>query len=58
MNKKFVKNISEMDQTVVGIGVVKVDETVEVNEDFYNANFEETKKVVEKPLQKKSKDEE
>lgn len=43
MSKKLVKNISEVDQTVAGIGVVKIGEIVEVSSDFHNANFENVK---------------
>lgn len=57
MSKKIVKNISETDQALVDIGIVKVGETIEVDIDFNNANFEETKKEVEKPKKEIKKEE-
>lgn len=41
MNTKIVKNISEQDLTVVGVGIVKAGESVSVPLDFHNANFQE-----------------
>lgn len=41
---KEVKNITEKDLTVIGIGIVKAGETVKVPVGFHNANFEIVKK--------------
>ena len=59
MTTKVVKNITEQDLTIVDVGVVKAGETVTVQDDFNNPNFEtvsakketkdETKGDVEKP---------
>lgn len=47
-----VKNISGIDLTVIGVGLVAPDEIIEVADDFNNANFQkvgtETKKATEK----------
>lgn len=41
MDTKHVRNTSDQDLAVVGVGVVKAGEAVEVSMDFHNANFEE-----------------
>lgn len=40
MAKKYkYKNISDQDQTVIGVGVVKAGETIEVDTPIENPNF-------------------
>jgi hypothetical protein len=55
MNTKIVKNISDTGLAIVGIGYVKSGETIEVPEDFNNANFEEVVKSEPKKETKKEK---
>lgn len=43
---KEVKNISDQDLSLEGIGMVKKGETVKVPDGFSNANFEEVSKKV------------
>ena len=49
MSKKRVKNISGIDQAVAGVGLIKADQTVEVDETFNNANFEIVKTKSNEP---------
>lgn len=41
MDTKHVKNVSGIEQIIVGIGHVAADALVEVPADFHNANFED-----------------
>ena len=43
MATKIVKNISDQELTVPGIGVVEAGASVEVPTDFHNVNFTEVK---------------
>jgi len=58
MSKKRVKNISGIDQAVVGVGLIKADEIVEVDETFNNANFEIVKSKSEERRINETKKEE
>ncbi len=41
------KNISDKDLTVLGAGIIKAGETVELPSDFHNANFQRVTKSKE-----------
>jgi hypothetical protein len=46
------KNISKEDLTLMGVGIIKSGEVVELPEDFHNANFIKIKKQPEQPEDK------
>jgi hypothetical protein len=47
------KNITDRDQAIPGVGIVKVGETVELPDNFHNANFKrQEKKVYSAPINK------
>lgn len=48
MAKHIFKNISDVEQNVIGVGVVKAGQTIEVDEPFENPNFEEVSKSSQK----------
>jgi len=47
------KNISNKDLTVPGIGIIKAGDTIELPEDFHNANFIRIKIVEAKDIKTK-----
>ena len=48
MAKLTYKNISNQDQSVIGVGLVKAGETIEVDEPLENPNFEQVNKAGKK----------
>lgn len=42
---KIVKNITERDLTVIGVGIVKAGETAKVPVTFHNVNFKVAKEI-------------
>ena len=50
---KIVKNTSDQDLAIVGVGLVKAGETVEVSDEFHNANFVEVNSKEEKEKETK-----
>jgi hypothetical protein len=50
------KNITDSDLSVIGFGIVKAGETVELPNDFHNANFQRITKEVKEVKNKEIKE--
>jgi hypothetical protein len=54
METKKVKNISDSELAIVGVGMVKAGEIIEVPADFNNPNFAEKFKEIENKNEKET----